>query len=184
MGFARRVVRKSVRRATPRPVRQAMHPARAVKNAVTPRPVKQVSRATYTVRHPIGATENKLIGAALYPPGTGTGRRGGLSFWLGLWRRREQPELARAVPARWPYAEPSGGVKRPSVPQPAPSPRQAPAQQPRPRKVEPWPARQGFRTPAPARPLPQQPVKPPSSAGQWELDARRHTGLGDGSSKP
>jgi hypothetical protein len=65
MGFARRVVRKSVRRATPRPVRQAVHPARTVRNTLTPRPVKQVSRAAYTVRHPVGAAENKLIGAAL-----------------------------------------------------------------------------------------------------------------------
>lgn len=65
MGFARRVVRKSARKATPRPVRQAMHPARTVKNAVTPRPVKQVSRAAYTGRHPVGAAENKVIGAAL-----------------------------------------------------------------------------------------------------------------------
>lgn len=38
MGFARRVVRKSVRKVTPRPVRQVMHPARTVKNKVTPRP--------------------------------------------------------------------------------------------------------------------------------------------------
>ncbi len=65
MGFARRVVRKSVRKATPRPVRQAMHPARTVKNAVTPRPVKQVSRAAYKVRHPVDATENSLIAAVL-----------------------------------------------------------------------------------------------------------------------
>jgi Ftsk gamma domain len=65
MGFARRVVRKSVHKATPRPLRKAMHPARTVKNAVTPRPVKQASRAAYTVRHPVGAAENKVIGVAL-----------------------------------------------------------------------------------------------------------------------
>ena len=65
MGFARRVVRKSVRKATPRPVRQAMHPARTVKNAVTPRPVKQVSHAAYKVRHPVGAAENSLIASVL-----------------------------------------------------------------------------------------------------------------------
>jgi hypothetical protein len=35
---------------------------------VTPRPVKQVGRAAYTARHPVGATENAVIGAALYPP--------------------------------------------------------------------------------------------------------------------
>jgi hypothetical protein len=65
MGFARRVARKSVRKVTPRPVRKAMHPARTVRNTVTPRPVKQASRAAYTVRHPVGAAENKVIGAAL-----------------------------------------------------------------------------------------------------------------------
>jgi len=65
VGFARRVVRKSVRKATPRPVRQAMHPARTVRNKVTPRPVKQASRAAYTVRHPVAAGENKFIGAIL-----------------------------------------------------------------------------------------------------------------------
>lgn len=75
MGFARRVVRKSVRKATPRPVRKAMHPARTVKDAVTPRPVRQASRAAYTVRHPVGAGENKLIGAILSAL-TGRRRRG------------------------------------------------------------------------------------------------------------
>jgi hypothetical protein len=84
MGFARRVVRKSVRRATPRPVRKAMHPARTVKNAATPRPVKQISRAAYTVRNPVGAAENKLIGAALNA-GKGRGRRR-RGFWAWLTR--------------------------------------------------------------------------------------------------
>lgn len=72
MGFGRRLVRKSVRRATPRSVRRAMHPAQTVRYAVTPRPVKQVSRAAYAVRHPVGAAENKAIGIAL---STGTGHR-------------------------------------------------------------------------------------------------------------
>jgi hypothetical protein len=57
MGFARRVVRKSVRKATPRPVRKAMHPARTARRAVTPRPVRQASRAVYTVTNPLGAAE-------------------------------------------------------------------------------------------------------------------------------
>ena len=65
MGFGRRLVRKTVRKATPRPVRRAMHPVRTVKYAATPRPVRQVSRAVYTVTNPLGAAENKLIGAAL-----------------------------------------------------------------------------------------------------------------------
>ncbi len=72
MGFGRRVVRKTVRKATPRPVRQVMHPARTVKNAATPRPVKQIRRAAYTVRKPVGAAENAAIGAVL---NAGHGRR-------------------------------------------------------------------------------------------------------------
>lgn len=87
MGLGRRMVRKSVRRVTPRPVRRAMHPARTVRNAVTPRPVKQVSRAAYTVRHPVGAAENKAIGAVLYPrKKRRRSRRGRRSGWLSLFR--------------------------------------------------------------------------------------------------
>ena len=55
MGFARQVVKKSVRKATPRGVRKATHPVRTVTNAVTPRPVKKATRAVYTVTNPIGA---------------------------------------------------------------------------------------------------------------------------------
>jgi hypothetical protein len=60
----------------PRPVRRAMHPARTVRNAVTPRPVKQPSRAAYMARHPVGAGENKLIEATLYPQGARRRKRG------------------------------------------------------------------------------------------------------------
>ena len=89
MGFARRVIRKTVRKATPRPARKAMHPARTVKNAITPRPVREASRAAYTVRHPVGAAENKVIGAALNGRVSHRRkRRGGLfSFFLGSGRR-------------------------------------------------------------------------------------------------
>ena len=73
MGFARRVVRKAVRKATPRSVRRAIHPVRTLKYAATPRAVRQISRAAYTVTNPLGAAENKLIGAAL---GGGSHRRG------------------------------------------------------------------------------------------------------------
>ena len=82
MGFARRAVRKSVRRATPRPVRKAMHPARTVRNAATPRPVKQISRAAYTVRNPVGAAENKMIGAALNARTSRRRRRRAFWAWL------------------------------------------------------------------------------------------------------
>lgn len=84
MGFARRVVHKSVRKVTPRPVRKAMHPARTVRKAVTPKPVRQASRAAYTVRHPVGAAENKVIGAALNGGRSRRRtRRGLLAFLLG-----------------------------------------------------------------------------------------------------
>lgn len=74
MGFARRVVRKSVRKATPRSVRKVMNPVGTLKSAVTPRPVKQLSRAVYTVTNPLGAAENALTGAALHPGRSSTSR--------------------------------------------------------------------------------------------------------------
>jgi hypothetical protein len=100
MGLARRVARKSVRRAIPRPVRQAMHPARTARHAVTPRPVKQVSRAAYTARHPVGAAENELIGTALYPPSRRRRRRFGFGIagvFIGLVLFVVSPWLALAV---------------------------------------------------------------------------------------
>lgn len=206
MGFARRVVRRSARRAvrktirtaTPRPVRQAMHPVGTARNAVTPRPVKQVSRAAYTVRHPVGATENAVIGAGLHP----RRRRRGLWSWL-TGSNRNQPDKKRQPDGQRPVSRParsinqSGEVRqRQHSAAPSPPPplrqvrrpaRQAPIrqdpvrQQPR-RKVEPWPARQAFRTPPQAvTPRPEQPARPPASAGEWELRARRTGGLGDGS---
>ena len=89
MSFARRVVRKSVRKVTPRPARKAMHPARTVKNAVTPRPVKQMSRAAYTARHPVAAAENKVINAALNGAHTHRRKRRGLLSAL-FGRRRSR----------------------------------------------------------------------------------------------
>jgi hypothetical protein len=192
MGFARRAVRKSVRRATPRPVRQAMHPARTVKYAGTPRPVRQVSRAAYTVRHPVGVAENKVIGAALNA-GTGrrsTGRRssngsasGPVGFWLWLLgprRRRRQPDLPAAVPARqpnWPHNVTPTRLTPPAPRQAAPQRRQAP---------QPWPVDRAFRTSPPTSAKPAMPpqASAPASAGEWELEVRRSFGLGDGLRSP
>ena len=75
MGFGRRLIRKTVRKATPRSVRRAMHSVRTVRYTVTPKPLKQLSRAVYTVTNPLGAAENKLIGALL--KGGGHRRSGG-----------------------------------------------------------------------------------------------------------
>lgn len=65
MGFGTRLVKKSVRKATPRSVKTAMSPVRAVKYAATPRSVQKVSRAVYTVTNPLGAAQNKVIGSVL-----------------------------------------------------------------------------------------------------------------------
>jgi hypothetical protein len=116
---ARRAVRKSVRRVTPRPVRKAMHPARTVKNAVTPRPVRQVSRAVYTVRNPLGAAENRLMGAAL---NAGRGRRrstGRGLFWISFGRRRGRRRRSNPPAAstqRRPGTPPSAAPARYPVP--------------------------------------------------------------------
>lgn len=72
MGFAKRIVRKSVRKATPRSVRKVMNPVATMKSAVTPRPVKQLTRGIYTVTNPLGAVENALIDSVL---NAGGGRR-------------------------------------------------------------------------------------------------------------
>jgi hypothetical protein len=182
-----------------------------------PRPVKQVSRAACTVRHPVGAAENKAIGAVLYPPrprprskrSHGKVAIGGviiglimlavLPWWVSVLfilamivvpiiarhyaRRRpaQQPDIppwlappvACPTPPQWPPVPPV----RPSMWQP---PIQRPSVHERPR-AEPWPANRAFRTPPPNVTSPEPPVRPPTSAGQWELDARRRTGLGDGS---
>lgn len=71
MGIAKRIVRKSVRKATPRSVRKVMHPVGTAKSAITPRPVKKLTRGIYTVTNPLGASENALIDAVLNP---GAGR--------------------------------------------------------------------------------------------------------------
>jgi hypothetical protein len=182
MGFGRRVVRKSVRRATPRPVRKAIHPARTVRYAVTPRPVRQVSRAAYTVRHPVGAAENKVIGAAL---NAGTGHRRsrrsgnkGSGFWRWLLRGLGHADPPPAVPAKqptWPRnTTPTTRLAAPTPPGAAPLRRPAP---------QPWPANRAFRgNPPPiTRPSPRPEASGPHSAGEWELDVRRTSGLGDGS---
>jgi hypothetical protein len=114
---ARRAVRKSVRRVTPGPVRKVTHPARTVKYAVTPRPVRQVSRAVYTVRNPLGAAENKVMGAALNA-GRGRRRTVGLGlFWISFGRRRgrrrqSNPPAASTGTSR-PARHRNGAVKAP-----------------------------------------------------------------------
>jgi hypothetical protein len=72
MGLGRRMLHKSVRRVTPRPLRGVTHPVRKLEHKVTPRPIRRITRAGNTITHPLGALENKAIGTVL---GAGGGRR-------------------------------------------------------------------------------------------------------------
>jgi len=96
VGFAKRVVRKSVRKATPRSVRKVMNPVGTVKSAITPRPVKQLTRGVYTVTNPLGAAENALIDSVL---NVGGGRR-----------RSSSPSSRRRASS----GSPSSGTRAPS----------------------------------------------------------------------
>ncbi len=59
------LMRKAVRRATPRPVRKAkrvvFHPARTAVHAATPRSVRKVKRTAFNVTHPVNTAENALL---------------------------------------------------------------------------------------------------------------------------
>jgi hypothetical protein len=190
MGLGRRIVRKTVRKATPRPVRQVMHPARTVKNAVTPRPVKQASRAVYTVRHPVGATENMMIGAALNAAIGGRRRRGGRGLFAMLFgtrrhtSRQPDPPVAPTSSDR-PPAVPSTAAAAVRHENPPPNATQRPEPPRRPVPVRKTPAR-------PTQTVRKVPPKPPArtppsttfqssgGAGDWELQMRRQSGLGSG----
>jgi hypothetical protein len=178
MGFGRRMVRKSVRRtarrtvskpvrkavrtATPRPVRQAMHPAYAARNAVTPRPVKRAGYAIHATRHPFFAAWDAIFG--------------------GVFRRHKRSGPA---PARHP-APPARTAQRQAAPPQHPASRtgvSTPPVAPRPARLrpEPWPANRAFRGPRPDLPeRPPQPTTRPSSFGEAELWDRTQHGLGDG----
>jgi hypothetical protein len=65
MGFLRRVVRKSARKATPRPIRRAVYPVHTTMKAATSRPVQRATRTAHKATHPIATAENRLIDAAL-----------------------------------------------------------------------------------------------------------------------
>ncbi len=65
MGLMRKMARRSVRRVTPRPVRQVnrvvRHPVRTSVHAVTPRPIRQAQRSVFNVTHPVNTAENALL---------------------------------------------------------------------------------------------------------------------------
>jgi hypothetical protein len=194
MGLGRRIVRKTVRKATPRPVRQAMHPARTVKNAVTPRPVRQVSRAAYTIRNPVGASENKIIGAVLNAGSGRRRRRSGLGlfailFGTGGGGGRHPARSVAPKPANRPNTvtstasaatgredPPRNVVRVPEPPRQAKPTRKASVKQAQP--IRQVPAK------PPARTAPARPFQSSGGAGDWELEVRRHGGLGSGTAEP
>jgi HEAT repeat protein len=74
MGLMRKMVRRSVRSVTPRPVRQVnrvvRHPVRTSVRAVTPQPIRQVQRSVFNVTHPVNTAENASLDTL-----SGRGRR-------------------------------------------------------------------------------------------------------------
>jgi hypothetical protein len=66
------LMKKAVRRATPRSVRRAkrvvFHPARTAVHAATPRSIRQVKRTAFNIAHPINTAENAFLDSV-------TGRR-------------------------------------------------------------------------------------------------------------
>ncbi len=72
MGLLRKAVRKSVRKVTPRPVRQVnrvvRHPVSTGVRAVTPRPIRQAERSVFNITHPVNTVENRGLDAVIGPP--------------------------------------------------------------------------------------------------------------------
>lgn len=81
MHLLRKVVRKSVRKVTPRPIRRVnrvvRHPVLTTYYAVTPRPIKSAERSVYNVTHPVNAIENKAVNKIIGPPIRWSGLAGG-----------------------------------------------------------------------------------------------------------
>jgi hypothetical protein len=73
------LMRKAVRRATPRPVRKVKrvvtHPVRTGVRAVTPRPIRNAERAVFNATHPINAAENALLNGLTNRPRARAGTR-------------------------------------------------------------------------------------------------------------
>jgi hypothetical protein len=63
------MMKKAVRRATPRPVRKAKavvrHPVGTATRAATPRSVRNAKRTAFNAIHPINTAENRIVRAAM-----------------------------------------------------------------------------------------------------------------------
>lgn len=80
------LMKKAVRRATPRPVRKAKavvrHPVGTATRAATPRSVRNAKRTVFNATHPINTAENKIVRAAVPrkpPRSRASGNSGNLS---------------------------------------------------------------------------------------------------------
>jgi hypothetical protein len=77
MHLVRKVVRKSVRKVTPRPIRQVnrvvRHPVLTTYQTVAPRPLQSAERSVYNITHPVNAIENKAVNTVIGPPIRWTG---------------------------------------------------------------------------------------------------------------
>jgi hypothetical protein len=74
------LMKKVVRRATPRPVRKATrvvkHPVGTAIGAATPRSIRKVKRTAFNVAHPVNTAENTLLNAATPKRGRRSKRKG------------------------------------------------------------------------------------------------------------
>jgi hypothetical protein len=105
VGLLRKAVRKSVRKVTPRPVRQVnrivRHPVSSSVRAVTPRPIRQAERSVFNITHPVNTVENRVLDALIGPPIRYAPRQG---------RRSSSPAPSRGVGFRAPLAERATGA--------------------------------------------------------------------------
>ncbi len=73
------LLRKVVRRATPRPVRKVKrvvtHPVRTGVRAVTPRPIRNAQRTVFNATHPVNTLENAFLNSLTGSPRSRSGNR-------------------------------------------------------------------------------------------------------------
>ncbi len=108
------LLRKAVRRATPRPVKQVKravtHPVRATVRAATPKPIRRAERQIFNVTHPVNTLENAVINTVMPRGKRRTKPRSGSSA---------RSSGGRATPPRSPAAR----QQRPSSRAPSTGPR-------------------------------------------------------------
>jgi len=122
------LLRKAVRRATPRPVKQVKravtHPVRTTVRAATPRPIRQAQRTVFNVTHPVNTLENAIVRSVIPAPRTGTRPKSGGG------RSAPRPKSTPNRRASSAPASASAGARGARQPQPTPKRRASTAPAP------------------------------------------------------